>query len=310
MNRSKFEQLLLKTTKMKKTVFTVVLLAVMAMTMQGISPYLRVAELDGSMDAAREKVVNTLSEKGYEILGQYAPGENSNLYVVVFTSDQLISLCKKSKDRGMLAATMKVGFQVEKEKIIVSLLNPEYLFYAYFREKMEDSSFKSSALTISSAIQNDIQGVGSIMEPFGGDLSSEKLMKYKYMVGMPKFDKPVELMEFDSFEKGLATIRKNLSAGKDSTTKVYEIVDQEKKVAVIGVGLLSLEEGEAHFLPIVGESHVAAMPYEIILEGKEATMLHGRFRFALHWPELTMGTFTKIMSSPGDVEDAMKALME
>jgi hypothetical protein len=30
----------------------------------------------------------------------------------------------------------------------------------------------------------------------------------------------------------------------------------------------------------------------------------------LHWPELTMGTFTKIMSSPGDVEDAMKALME
>jgi len=40
------------------------------------------------------------------------------------------------------------------------------------------------------------------------------------------------------------------------------------------------------------------------------TMLHGRFRFALHWPELKMKTFTKIMSSPGDVEDAMKTLVE
>jgi len=55
---------------------------------------------------------------------------------------------------------------------------------------------------------------------------------------------------------------------------------------------------------------VAAMPYELILQGNEVTMLHGRFRFALHWPELTMKTFTKIMSSPGDVEDAMKSLFE
>jgi hypothetical protein len=52
------------------------------------------------------------------------------------------------------------------------------------------------------------------------------------------------------------------------------------------------------------------MPYEIILLNNKATMLHGRYRFALHWPELTMKTFTKIMSSPGDVEDAMKALVK
>ena len=39
-------------------------------------------------------------------------------------------------------------------------------------------------------------------------------------------------------------------------------------------------------------------------------MLHGRFRFALYWPELTMSTFTKIMSSPGDVEDFMEAITE
>ncbi len=81
-------------------------------------------------------------------------------------------------------------------------------------------------------------------------------------------------------------------------------------IAVFGVGLPDKEEGEAHFLPIIGESHVAAMPYEIILQKNVVTMLHGRYRFALHWPELTMGTFMKIKSSPGDVEDAMKTLVE
>jgi hypothetical protein len=37
-------------------------------------------------------------------------------------------------------------------------------------------------------------------------------------------------------------------------------------------------------------------------------MLHGKYRFALHWPELTMGQFMKISSTPGDVEDFLKAL--
>ena len=63
-------------------------------------------------------------------------------------------------------------------------------------------------------------------------------------------------------------------------------------------------------LPIIGESHVAAKPYEIVLQGNEVTMLHGRYRFALHWPELIMKTFTKIMSTPGDVENVMKSLYE
>ena len=40
----------------------------------------------------------------------------------------------------------------------------------------------------------------------------------------------------------------------------------------------------------------------------KASMLHGRYRIALHWPELSMGTFSKIMSTPGNVEDYMKAL--
>ena len=76
------------------------------------------------------------------------------------------------------------------------------------------------------------------------------------------------------------------------------------------MGFHDEKKGESRFLSIIGEKHIAAMPYEVILQGNVATILHGRFRFALYWPELTMGTFTKIMSTPGDVEKFLKGLVE
>ena len=91
---------------------------------------------------------------------------------------------------------------------------------------------------------------------------------------------------------------------------VYKLVFTSEKVAVFGIGLDDKEEGEASFLPTIGEAHAAALPYEIILQGKEVTMLHGKYRIALHWPELTMGTFMKIMSTPGDIEDTLEALCQ
>ena len=130
------------------------------------------------------------------------------------------------------------------------------------------------------------------------------------MFGMPYFSDPVELKEFASFEKAVETIKNNLAAKKGSTRLVYKLVYKTSKVAVFGVALHSKTTGEAKFLPIIGEKQLAAMPYEIVVIGKTATILHGRFRFALYWPELTMGEFQKIMSTPGNVEDTMKSLTE
>jgi hypothetical protein len=125
---------------------------------------------------------------------------------------------------------------------------------------------------------------------------------------MPYFTDPVTLNEFSSFEEGLRVIEANLKAEKGETLQVYKILYTDEKVAVFGVGLRSKEDGEAYFLPIIGEDHIAAMPYEIILQGKTATMLHGKYRIALSWPDLTMGTFMKIMSTPGDIEDTLEGL--
>lgn len=293
---------------MKKFILSTLALVTAVLWASGISPYVKVATYSGPMNEAVGTVTSLLEEGAYDIIGQYKPGDNPGLYVLVFTSDELKDLCKQSKDRGMLGAAMKVGFQQTDGKIIVSMINPEYLFYAYFQEKMNESSFKAEALELSSKIKGIMKSEGTPV-PFGGDLSADKLVKYRYMAGMPTFAKSVTLAEFDSFDQGLAAIRDGLSRGGE-TLKVYEIVSSDAQTAVFGIGLKDKEKGEAHFLPIIGESHVAAMPYELILQGNEVTMLHGRFRFALHWPELTMKTFTKIMSSPGDVEEAMLSLFE
>ena len=294
---------------MKKFLVSSILCVVGMVVVSAISPYVRVAEVSGAMEKVVSGVNSVLDDAGYDIIGQYQPGNNPDLYVLAFTSDKLLEFSQRLEDRGILAAVMKVGFQRNGGKISVSLVNPEYLFYAYFRELMDEASIKSTAMEISSEINNTMMSVGKIMEPFGGELSVDKLIKYRYMAGMPNFEKAVELADFDGFKQGVAAIQKGLSA-KGATVKVYEIINEEGKTALFGVGLADPEKGEAHFLPIIGESHVAALPYEIVLQGNKATMLHGRFRFALHWPELTMGTFMKIKSSPGDVEDAMKGIFE
>ena len=42
--------------------------------------------------------------------------------------------------------------------------------------------------------------------------------------------------------------------------------------------------------------------------GKEVRMLHGRFRIALSFPDLRMGTFANIMSTPGEIEGLLSSL--
>ena len=99
---------------------------------------------------------------------------------------------------------------------------------------------------------------------------------------MPYFTDPVKLKTCNSFEEGVEKISSNLEKEKGNTKMVYKMIFSGEKVAVFGVGLHDKNKGEAHFLPIIGEEHLAAMPYEIILQGNQATMLHGRYRIALH----------------------------
>ncbi len=273
---------------------------------QDLSPYIKVVESSETMNAISEKVVNALKDNSFTVLGTYNPSGKSTLKVIAFTRTDLKNTVVKVTDRGALAATFKIGLIQKNGKVTVSYTNPEYILRAYLGTNY--NTFVSTFNKFSNDLKTSLSVVGNEFTPFGGTVAAKKLGKYHYKIMMPYFSDPVTLNEFSSFEEGLKTITDNLKAKKGKTTQVYQLLYTNEKIAVFGVGLKNVEDGEAHFLPIIGEEHVAALPYEIILQGKKATMLHGKYRLALHWPELTMGTFMKIMSTPGDIEDTLEGL--
>ncbi len=282
-------------------------LAVMTVAAQTYAPFYKVAVKEGQTDKVAQSYKTLVADAGYQIIGEYHPENKESLYVVCFTSGKLQKLSLRFADRGALGAVLRMGFVEKDGKTTVSIVNPYYMFYAYWGKQLgnNEKDVNVMAEDILELFRKD-----GTLTAFGGTIDKEELPEYHYKIMMPYFDDPDELEDFDSFDEGLAVIRKNLNAKKGNTLKVYELVTPEKKVAVFGVGLLDSETGEANFLPIIGEDHIAAMPYEIILQGKEATSLAGKYRFALYWPELTMGEFMKIMSTPGDVEDTMEGLTE
>lgn len=296
---------------MKQLIYSLIIIFLVNLNIKAqedLSPYIKVGESSESVQQVSEKIIQKLKEDSFSVLGSYNPSNKSSLKVIAFTRSDLKNTVIKVADRGALAATMKVGLVQKDGKVVISYTNPDYLLRAYL--PLNYNTFKSTFTKFSADLKTTFKTIGNEFSPFGGTVRADKLKKYHYKVMMPYFTDPVELNEFTSFEEGLNTISNNLKAKKGNTVEVYRLVFNQQKVAVFGVGLRSTEDGESHFLPKIGEDHVAALPYEIILQGKEATMLHGKYRIALHWPDLTMGTFMKIMSTPGDIKDALEGLCE
>ncbi|PCH53938.1 MAG: hypothetical protein COC22_01305 [Flavobacteriaceae bacterium] len=295
---------------MKKLIFSSIAIFTIAfnLTGQDLAPYIKIGESSETIQQVSDKVIETLTVNSFTILGTYNPENKSTLKVIAFTRTDLKNTVVKVTDRGALAAVFKVGLEQKDGKVLISYTNPDYILRAYLGDNY--NTFKSTFEKFSTDLKLTFATIGTEFTPFGGTIKATKLKEYHYKIMMPYFSDPIELNEFSTFEEGLKIIENNLKAKKGQTIKVYEIIYQNEKVAVFGIGLQSKEDGEAVFLPKIGESHVAALPYEIILQGKTATMLHGKYRIALHWPELTMGTFIKIMSTPGDIEDTLEGLCE
>jgi len=275
---------------------------------QEIAPYIEIGKSNAGIQQVTEDVLAVLKENSFSILGSYNPSNKKSLKVIVFTRPDIKNTVVKVKDRGALAAAFKIGLVQKNDMVSISYTNPDYFFRAYL---MDDyGQYKTTFDKFDRDLRTAFASVGKDFKPFGGGIEADNLKKYHYKIMMPYFTDPVTLNEFSSFEEGLKVIEANLKDKKGETLEVYKILYSNEKVAVFGIGLRSQEDGEAYFLPKIGEDHIAAMPYEIILQDKTATMLHGKYRIALHWPDLTMGTFMKIMSTPGDIEDTLKGLCE
>jgi hypothetical protein len=273
----------------------------------GLVAFYKLGSYDGTLKETQEKINAALIAENFEIIGSYNPAKDTNLMVIAFTRNDLIDLTLKYNQRGLMAGIMRVGLIKEGNMVEISLLNPEYLFYAYLRDDAKKIEIELNQISLD--VKAALIDISTDFKPFViSSLSERELKEFRYLVRNPGFDDALVVMEFSAFEDGVEIIRKNLQARKDGTYKVYEIVIPEKKIAIFGIGLQDPRKGEANFLKLLGVSHLAALPYELILIDKNASILHGKYRFPLYWSDLSMTEYRKIYKTPRDIEETMKSL--
>ena len=299
---------------MKKATFISLFLISISWTFaQNLKPYVVGLETTESVSVAQEKVATQLEQNGIKVVGQYQPANDKNRAVIVFTSPELETSIKKIGGLTGFAATLRVGITSENGKTVVSYTNPIYWGNAYFRTNFD--AVAGNYATLTQKLEKAMKSAGIFVgKSFGSKsgLAAKELRKYHYMIAMPYFEDVVTLGSFDSYGAAVSKIDANLKKGVLNVKLVSKVSIPGKELTLYNLAL-SGEKGESKFLPIIDinqPKQTAFLPYEMLVSGNKVLMLHGRYRIALSFPDLTMVTFTKIMSAPDDIENLLKQLVK
>jgi hypothetical protein len=300
---------------MKKICFSLLMFALLSgiINAQILKPYTLGAVSDLSISEASALVRENLDANGFKILGEYMPAEDQDRWLIVISSEELVAAVEEIGGLTGFAAALRVGLTLDSGKVNISYTTPEYWMNAYYRDDYE--KVESMLSPVSGRLITVMKASGSYSgTSFGSEkgLKVDKLRSYKYMVGMQKFHNTAELGEFSSYQEAIDKVESSIIKGVPDVKKVYSLEIPGSELKLYGFALGG-ENGESHFLPIIDAGdpkHTAFLPYEFLVMGNEIHMLHGRVRIALSFPDLKMGTFTKIMSSPGDIKDLLETVVE
>ena len=299
---------------MKKLAISLLLLVpFLLVSAQNLKPYIVGYETSESLSATKENVAKQLVANGINVVGQYQPANDKNRYIFVISSAELDAAVKKVGGLTGFAATLRVGLTVENGKTLVTYTNPLYWGNAYFRNDFDKVAANYTALN--THLEAAMKALGDFKnQAFGSKkgISASELRKYHYMMAMPYFEDVVELAKFDSYSAALAAVDANIKKGVSGVKMLSKVNIAGKELTLYNFGLYGAK-GESKFLPIIDISQpkqTCFLPYEVLVMGNKVLMLHGRFRIALSFPDLTMMTFTKIMSTPGDIEELLKGVVK
>lgn len=276
-----------------------------------LKPYILAGIQQGDLAQVQTSVSEWLREKGFELVGTYSPAQDDTLSVICLTHPLLREHAAKSGGLLGFSASLRVGLHQTEAGVEVAYMTPQYWGNAYYRKGY--SEVEADYNLMDKALQ---EALGHLEEtsftPFGSKkgLSAKKLQKYHYMMSMPYFDDVAVLQDDLPYEEAISRIESRAGENSDADI-VYAIKFPEQKMALYGIALTG-EKGEQKFLPKIDfkePRHTPFLPYELLVLEDQAVMLHGKYRIALSFPDLTMGTFMKIMSTPGDIENTLRELV-
>ena len=296
---------------MRKLSFLLALLVSVFVNSQTLKPYVLGATSKSNLTELKGQLQKSLTDAGFTVVGQYQPASDANRWLMVVSHPSLDKAVKTVGGLTGFAVTLRVAITKENGVNNISYTNPLYWGNAYFQK--EFSKVAANYNSVDAAFKKAMAGAGQVVNtPFGSKKgeTAKDLQEYHYMFGMPYFDETVKLGSFSSSQAAIAHIDNALSSGKPGVKLVYKHSIPGTNLTLYGIALNG-SEGEKSFMPIIdlaSPKHTAFLPYELLVKDGEAHMLHGRFRIALSFPDLTMGTFTKIMSTPGAIEELLGQL--
>jgi hypothetical protein len=267
-----------------------------------ISPYIQGDSVaGGSVQAAATAVEAKLKGGGFKVIGKYFPKDLTGYGVVIATDDAMLGEVGSVGGNAVLGAAIRVGVKANGS---VAYTNPDYWYRAYFRKAFDK---KEAAVK---ALQERLQGALGAGKGQGGDEKPGSLTNYRYMIGMERLDSPKnKLAEYDSFAGAVKTVRENLAKGTGKTTKIYEVVMPDRKIAVFGVAMNEGANKDGEWIKKIDmQDNIAGLPYEIYVVDKMVSSAHGRFRIALAFPDVGMGQFMRISSLPNAIIETMSAV--
>ncbi len=277
-------------------------LLVSSASVWAISPYIQGdAVSGGNVQGVATAVEAKLKSGGFKVVGKYFPKSLAGYGVVVATDDALLDEIGSVGGYAVLGAAIRVGVKADGS---VAYTNPDYWYRAYFRKSFDK---KEAAVK---ALQARLQAALGAGKGLGGDESASGLSNYRYMIGMERLDSyKNNLAEYGSFNEALKTVRDNLAKGVGKTSKIYEIVMADRKLAVFGVSMNDTDNNDGEWIKRIDmENNIAGLPYEIYVIDKQVGAPHARFRIALAFPGVGMGQFMRISTLPNAIVDTMNTV--
>jgi hypothetical protein len=277
-------------------------LLVFSASVWAVSPYIQGDSVaGGNVQAAAAAVETRLKNGGFKVIGKYFPKTLAGYGVVIATDDAMLNEVGSVGGLAVLGAAIRVGVKTDGS---VAYTNPDYWYRAYFRSAFDK---KEGAVK---ALQERLKETLGAGKGQGGDASPGELANYRYMIGMERLDSSKnKLAEYGSFNEALQTVRDNLAKGVGKTSKVYELVMPDRKLAVFGVAMNEDENNDGDWIKKIDmQNNVAGLPYEIYVIDNVVGSPHGRFRIALAFPNVGMGQFMRISSLPNAIMETMGAV--
>jgi len=266
-----------------------------------LKPFILGSQGPGAVAAKVAEAKTALGAQGFEIAGEYSPYAGAHL-LVVSSLEQRKAAAKSTF--GGYGAVQRVAVTQVGDKIEVSYTNPLWMAAIY---RMDDD-LKTVAGKLKAAL-------GETMA-FGSDkgISAAELRQYHYMVMMPYFDDHNKLAQHASYEAAVQAVHAGLTGGKGGVREVYRVDVAGKKEALFGVGLSQGDGADAKIMKIIDTNsprHTAHLPYEVLVTADGSIYaLHGKFRIAQSFPDLSMGNFMEISAAPDAIELSITAAVK